>query len=60
MGCLCGYLSEARCTRFIYRPADANYHPIISCFIKIQNGLPFTQVVLEKRQLNEMELNDIL
>jgi len=30
--------------------------PIISCFIKIQNGLPFwcrlTQVVLEKRLLN--------
>ena len=31
-------------------------HPIISCFSKIQNGLPFwcrlTQVVLEKRPLN--------
>jgi len=31
-------------------------HPIISCFCKIQNGLPFwcrlTQVVLEKRPLN--------
>jgi len=31
-------------------------HPIISCFIKIQNGLPFwcqlTQVVLEKRPLH--------
>ena len=31
-------------------------HPIISCFLKIQNGLPFwcqlTQVVLEKRPLN--------
>jgi len=31
-------------------------HPIISCFTKIQNGLPFwcrlTQVVLEKRPLN--------
>jgi len=31
-------------------------HPVISCFIKIQNGLPFwcqlTQVVLEKRLLN--------
>ena len=31
-------------------------HPIISCFIKIQNGLPFwcwlTQVVLEQRPLN--------
>ena len=31
-------------------------HPIISCFSKIQNGLPFwcrlTQVVLEKRLLN--------
>jgi len=30
--------------------------PIISCFSKIQNGLPFwcrlTQVVLEKRPLN--------
>ena len=30
--------------------------PIISCFIKIQNGLPFwcrlTQIVLEKRPLN--------
>jgi len=30
--------------------------PIVSCFIKIQNGLPFwcqlTQVVLEKRPLN--------
>jgi len=30
--------------------------PIISCFIKIQNGLPFwcplTQVVLEKKLLN--------
>jgi len=39
---------------------DANdlhmVHPIISCFSKIQNGLPFwcwlTQVVLEKRPLN--------
>ena len=32
-------------------------HPIISCFSKIQNGLPFwcrlTQVVLEKRPLNK-------
>jgi len=31
-------------------------HPIISCFIRIQNGLPFwfwlTRVVLEKRPLN--------
>jgi len=31
-------------------------HPVISCFIKIQNGLPFwyriTQVVLKKRPLN--------
>jgi len=31
-------------------------HPIISCYSKIQNGLPFwcrlTQVVLEKRRLN--------
>jgi len=37
--------------------------PIIFCFIKIQNGLPFwcwlTQVVLEKRLLNgcSMKLN---
>jgi len=33
-----------------------SWPPIISCFIKIQNGLPFwcrlTQVVLEKRPLN--------
>jgi len=33
-----------------------HFHPIISCFSKIQNGLPFwcrlTQVVLEKRPLN--------
>ena len=33
-----------------------HYHPIISCFSKIQNGLPFwcrlAQVVLEKRLLN--------
>jgi len=33
-----------------------HYHPIFSCFIKIQNGLPFwyrlTQVVLEKKALN--------
>ena len=34
----------------------SNCHPIISCFMKIQNGLPFwcwlTKVVLENRQLN--------
>jgi len=34
-----------------------NCHPVICCFIKIQNGLPFlcqlTQVVLEKRPLSE-------
>ena len=33
-----------------------SWPPIIPCFIKIQNGLPFwcrlTQVVLEKRPLN--------
>jgi len=33
-----------------------HYHPIVSCFIKIQNGFTFqwriTQVVLEKRPLN--------
>jgi len=39
-----------------YGLADATGTPIISCFIEIQNGLPFwcwlTQVVLEKRLLN--------
>jgi len=38
------------------RSSSCHCHPIISCFIKIQNGLPFwsrlTQVVLEKRPLN--------
>jgi len=37
-------------------PSWCHCHPIISCFSKIQNGLPFwcrlTQVVLEKRPLN--------
>jgi len=47
----------ARCKWFAYGPADATLNPpIISCFIKIQNGLPFwcrlTQVVVEKRPLN--------
>ena len=36
--------------------------PIISCFIKIQNGLPFwcqlTQVVLEKRPLNGCNISN--
>jgi len=38
------------------RSSWCHCHPIISCFSKIQNGLPFwcrlTQVVLEKRPLN--------
>jgi len=38
------------------RSSWCHFHPIISCFSKIQNGLPFwcrlTQVVLEKRPLN--------
>ena len=38
------------------RSSWCHCHPIISCFSKIQNGLPFwcrlTQVILEKRPLN--------
>ena len=49
--CWRGYLSGARC-RLAYGPADAT----VSCFSKIQIGLPFwyrlTQVVPEKRPLN--------
>jgi len=33
-----GYLSGAKCKWFAYGPADASATPIISCFIKIQNG----------------------
>jgi len=55
MRCWHGYLSEVRCKWFACGPADATATPFISCFIKIQNGLPFwcrlTQVVLEKRPL---------
>ena len=51
-----GCLSGVRYEWFVYRPGDATATPIISCFIKIQNGLPFwcrlTQVDLEKRLLN--------
>ena len=41
---------------FTHANSWCHFHPIISCFIKIQNGLPFwcrlTQVVLEIRPLN--------
>ena len=44
MQIICMWSSRCRC------------HPVISCFIKIQNGFTFccqlTQVVLEKRPLN--------
>jgi len=39
--CWCGYLSAAKCKWFAYGPADAIATPIISCFIKIQNGSTF-------------------
>ena len=49
-----GYRSGARC--ICIWSSWCHCHPIISCFIKIQNGLPFwcrlTQVILEKRPLN--------
>jgi len=45
-----------RGANYLHMSSWCHYHPIISCFIKIQNGLPFqcwlTQVVLEKRPLN--------
>jgi len=41
MRCWHGYLSAARCKWFAYGPADFHCHPIISCFIKIQNSLTF-------------------
>jgi len=51
VGCWCVYLSGTRCS-LAYGPADA----IVSCFSKIQIGLPFwyrpTHVVPEKGLLN--------
>jgi len=39
--CWRGYLSETRCKWFAYGPSDATTTPIISFFIKIQNGSSF-------------------
>jgi len=57
VGCWHGYLSGVKCKWFIYRMVQLTpLPPIISCSIKIQNGLPFwcrlTQIVLEKRLLH--------
>jgi len=57
MQCWHGYLSRAMCKWSAYHPPDASRHcRSISCFTKIQTGLPFwcwlVQVVLEKRSLN--------
>jgi len=42
MRCWHGYLSGARCKWFACGPDDAKCcHPVISCFMKIQNGLTF-------------------
>ena len=53
MRCWCGHLSEARYKWFAHGSADAN----VTLSLKPQNGLPFwrwlSQVVLEKRPLNE-------
>jgi len=52
------YLSGTRCKWFAYCPADTTATPIISCFIKIHNGLAFPflcqheHYVLKKRPLN--------
>jgi len=55
MGYWRGYLSGVWCKWFALSSC-CHCHPIVSCFSKIQNGLPFwcwlTQVVLEKRPLN--------
>ena len=57
-GCVCGYLSEARC-RLAYVPADATAIPKLHHLLPHLNAdwfLPFwyqlTQVVLEKRLVN--------
>jgi len=39
--CWHDYLSGVRCKLFAYGPADATCHPIVYCFIKIQNGFTF-------------------
>ena len=60
MRCWCGYLSGAKCKWFAYGPADATANPSSLASLKSRMILPLwyrlTQVVLEKRPLNEYEV----
>jgi len=55
MRCYYGTQSVAKC-QVAYGPVDAICQPVFSCFIKMQNGLPFwcslSQIFLKNRLLN--------